>query len=300
MHFKLTHFKLMHFKFMLFKFMLFMFITLLVAQPAPAAKSKAAETVQASGPVTVLTWNILFGSDKPPHENGWKERRLALTPALKAAHPDVFCTQEARLEQLQYIDKEFPTWARVGGGRDDGKNAGEFCAIYYNKKRLEVLKSGTFWLSITPDSPQNTWDGNTKRICTHALFRDRINETKFVVLSTHFPLKPQASEKAAKVVADKITALYENMPTLLCGDFNCEPGSEAWKVFSKIYLDPVDEKHQVTRHDNGRPMNCIDSIFKNEDIRVVELKILKDKFNNTYPSDHYGLLIKAFIPEINQ
>src|SRR6185369_14325657 len=119
------------------------------------------------------------------------------------------------------------SWARVGGGRDDGKNGGEFCAIYYNKKRLEVLKSGTFWLSTTPDSPKNTWDAPYKRICTHALFRDRINETKFVVLSTHFPLNPLASAKAAKVVADKITAMYENMPTLLCGDFNCEPGSDA-------------------------------------------------------------------------
>lgn len=296
---------------MLFKLITLIIICLLFSQTAKAAEPEAKEAdqakapvqangpVQASGPVTVLTWNIQVGSDKPPYVNGWKQRKIALVAALKEAHPDVVCTQEGRLEQLKYIDKNFPSWARVGGGRDDGKNAGEFCAIYYDKRRLEVLKSGTFWLSTTPESPANTWDPPYKRICTHALFRDRINETKFVVLSTHFPLNPDASEKAAKVVANKITTLYGNTPTLLCGDFNCDPDSAAWKVFNQIYLDSVDEKHQKTWHDKGKPVACLDAIFKNEDIRVVELKILNRKFNNTFPSDHFGVLIKAFIPEIN-
>ncbi|MBS1953951.1 MAG: endonuclease/exonuclease/phosphatase family protein [Cyanobacteria bacterium SZAS-4] len=265
-----------------------------------AQTSESSEPGQASGPVTILTWNIQVGSDRPLNGNGWKQRKFALITALKKAYPDVFCTQEGRLEQLKFIDRHFPSWARVGGGRDDGKNAGEFCAIYYNKKRLEVLKSGTFWLSTTPESPAHTWDPPYKRICTHALFRDRINETKFAVLSTHFPLNPSASEKAAKVVANKITALYDNMPTLLCGDFNCKPESAAWKVFNKIYLDSVDEKHQKTWHTNGKPMACLDAIFKNEDIRVVDLKILNGKDNKTFPSDHFGVLIKALIPEINQ
>lgn len=269
-------------------------------EPAQAAGSEnKSEAIQENAPVTIVTWNIQVGSNKGPFMNGWPKRKPALIAALKSAHPDVFCSQEGRLEQLQYVDKNFPGWGRVGVGRDDGKNGGEFCAIYFNKKRLELTKSGTFWLSDTPDSPKKTWDGVYKRICTHAQFKDKINGTKFVVLSTHFPVDESVSEKAAKLVATKINQLYENLPIFLCGDFNCEPSSAAWKAFGTAYLEPIDEKHTKTWMMNGKPVACLDAIFKNEDIRVVEQKVLNKKYNKIYPSDHFGLLVKAYIPDMN-
>lgn len=245
--------------------------------------------------LTVATWNIQVGSDFPPFGNGWKERKLALIQALEVLTPDILCTQEGRLEQLQFIDKSFPDWNRVGGGRDDGKNAGEFCAIYFNRNRLACEQSGTFWLSSTPDSAKNTWDPPYKRICTHALFRDNTTHTKFVVLSTHFPLNPTASTKAARVILTKLSMLYKNMPILLCGDFNCEPDSEAWQVFEKSSLQPVDESHQMTWHNQGKAVACLDAIFRRGKIKILESTVFKQKYNNTYPSDHFPVLVKALI-----
>jgi endonuclease/exonuclease/phosphatase family metal-dependent hydrolase len=262
--------------------------------------SARATEVQASGPIKVATWNIQVGSESPPFENGWKERKEALIPAIKAAAPDIFCTQEGRLEQLQWIEKHFPAYTRIGVGRDDGKSGGEFCAIYYRPARFELLKSGTFWLSDTPDSAKTTWDGPYKRICTHALFKDKINATTFAVLSTHFPLIPAVQPKAAKLVASKIKALYEGQPTFLCGDFNCQPGSEPWHEFESLGLESADAKHQKTYHLNGMATLCLDAIFKSEDIRIVDLKLLNGKFKSHYPSDHFGLMVNAFVPEINR
>lgn len=279
------------------KFYAFVAVLLIVAW---VARSASASEPQASGPITLLTWNIQVGSEHGPFKNGWNHRKHALIPAIRAANPDVFCTQEAKLAQLQFIETSVPGFNRIGVGRDDGKLAGEFCAILYKKSRLKVLKSGTFWLSDTPDTPDTTWDTPYKRICTHALFKDKINGTEFAVISTHFPLNQVARAKAAKLLAKRVHSMYESYPTLLCGDFNCGPNSEPWNEFAKMFLETVDSTHAPTFHLNGVPAGCLDAIFKDEDIHVAEFKVLNSKYNNIYPSDHFGLLAKAFIPEVNR
>jgi endonuclease/exonuclease/phosphatase family metal-dependent hydrolase len=244
----------------------------------------------------LATWNIQVGSDRGNFQNGWPQRKEALIPALKELKADILCTQEGRLEQLQWIDSHFPKYSRTGVGRDDGRNGGEFCAIYYLSERFELLKSGTFWLSDTPDTADSTWDGPYKRICTHALFRDKKSGSQFAVLSTHFPLIAEVQPKAARLIAERITKYYAGIPTFLCGDFNCRPDSEPWKVFAADNLQPSDTKHAKTYLDNGTPTDCLDSIFKSSDISVVDCKLIDVKYNGRYPSDHFGLCVKAVVP----
>jgi hypothetical protein len=71
-------------------------------------------------------------------------------------------------------------------GRDDGKEKGEFSAIFYDTNRLQVLNSGTFWLSETPEKPSKGWDAAYNRVCTYAVFKDKKSQKEFIALNLHF------------------------------------------------------------------------------------------------------------------
>ena len=82
------------------------------------------------GAVRVMTWNILHGSDDGPpwQQQNWPARKHALATALRAAHPDILGVQEARPEQIAFLEQTLPEHQRVGVGGDDGRGAGEHSA----------------------------------------------------------------------------------------------------------------------------------------------------------------------------
>ena len=98
---------------------------------------------------------------------------------IRREAPDVFGVQEGLIDQLHYIDAECPQYARVGVGRDDGAEKGEFMAVYYLRDRFELLDSGTFWLSETPDKVSRGWDGACNRTVTWVELKDRKSGKEF-------------------------------------------------------------------------------------------------------------------------
>ena len=64
----------------------------------------------------------------------------------------LFGTQEGFTHQLNDILR-LSDYRFIGVGRDDGKDAGEHCAIFYRSDRFKVLDQGDFWLSEHPENP---------------------------------------------------------------------------------------------------------------------------------------------------
>jgi endonuclease/exonuclease/phosphatase family metal-dependent hydrolase len=116
----------------------------------------------------VMSFNIRLQveSDK---DNAWTQRKQDAIDLLSYYHPDYFGVQEALPEQMKDIKNGLKNYEYVGVGRDDGKEKGEFSAIFYDTNRLQVLNSGTFWLSETPEKPSKGWDAAYNR-CVHMLF----------------------------------------------------------------------------------------------------------------------------------
>lgn len=180
-----------------------------------ASMQVAAEGMDTDTSFTIVTWNIQVGTGDDGEGNGWKKRKSAMVHEIAEANPDLLCMQEARLIQLLLIEKSLPKHQRVGVARDDGKEAGEFCPILFRKDKFELLKSGTFWLSDTPDEPLSTWDSPPyKRICTHALLKSLEPGKIFAVMCTHFPSTEEAREKAAELLMKRMNALYQGIPIL--------------------------------------------------------------------------------------
>ncbi|MBI3831815.1 MAG: endonuclease/exonuclease/phosphatase family protein [Planctomycetes bacterium] len=242
----------------------------------------------------VLTWNIQYGEDQGEKANGWPDRKRILKELLLREKPDLLCVQEALKNQVEFIEKLFPEHKRIGVGRDDGKEAGEFCAIFYDAKRLEATESGTFWLSETPDKPSRCWTDNYNRTCVWARFRDKLENKKCLLFNTHFPMNSAARLKSAKLFTKKIREEKSNDPIALVGDFNCAPGSKEWRFFAWAGLVNSETAAgeaflRKTFMYSGVPISTLDAIFVGKGWGVRGHKVVEDAVEKHFASDHFGV-----------
>ena len=248
----------------------------------------------------VMTYNIRLSleSDK---ENSWNNRKDDALALMSYYHPDYFGVQEAVPQQMIDIKTNLKDYDFVGVGRDDGKNQGEYSAIFYDKNKLEVTKSGTFWLSETPEKPSKGWDAAYNRVCTYAFFKIKKTGKQFLAMNLHFDhVGDVARVNSAKLILEKIKKLNpKNVPLTLTGDFNLTDDSEPIKILSKS-LDNVfyhskkphyGPKGTFTGFDiNTIPQDRIDYIFV-KGFEVLSNRTINDRRENLlYPSDHFPIL----------
>jgi len=66
--------------------------------------------------------------------------------------------------------------------------------VFYRKDKLELLESGNFWLSETPEKPGSmSWGVNLPRLVTWGQFERVADSFRFCFYDTHFPHRAQVS-----------------------------------------------------------------------------------------------------------
>jgi endonuclease/exonuclease/phosphatase family metal-dependent hydrolase len=251
--------------------------------------------------LTVMSFNIRLNveSDK---DNAWPKRKQDVADLLTYYHPDYFGVQEALPEQMKDIKTGLKNYDYVGVGRDDGKEKGEFSAIFYDTNRLDVVKSGTFWLSETPEKPSKGWDAALNRICTYAVFKDKKSKKEFLAMNLHFDhIGNVARVKSSELILKKIKELNpKNLPVTLSGDFNLTDDSEPIKILSRNMKDTF--YHSETKHYgpvgtftafdvNTVPKDRIDYIFT-QGFAIRSHRHINDRRENLlYPSDHFPVIV---------
>ena len=248
----------------------------------------------------VMSFNIRLSveSDK---DNAWPKRKEEALALLEYYHPDFFGVQEALPEQMKDIKTGLKNYDFVGVGRDDGKEKGEFSAIFYDTQKLKIVKSGTFWLSETPEKPSKGWDAALNRICTYAIFKDVKSKKEFLALNIHFDhVGNVARVKSSELILQKAKELNpKNLPLVLTGDFNLTEDSESVKILSKNLKDTYyhsEKPHYGPKgtftgfNVNEIPQNRIDYIFV-KDFKIKSHRHINDRRENLlYPSDHFPVL----------
>lgn len=251
--------------------------------------------------LTVMSFNIRLNveSDK---ENAWPQRKQDVADLLTYYHPDYFGVQEALPEQMKDLKTGLKNYNYIGVGRDDGKEQGEFSAIFYDTGRLDVVKSGTFWLSETPEKPSKGWDAALNRICTYAVFKDKKSKKEFLAMNLHFDhVGNVARVKSSELILKKIKELNpKNLPVTLSGDFNLTDDSEPIKILSRNMKDTF--YHSETKHYgpvgtftafnvNEIPKDRIDYIFT-KGFTIRSHRHINDRRENLlYPSDHFPVIV---------
>jgi endonuclease/exonuclease/phosphatase family metal-dependent hydrolase len=174
-----------------------------------------------------MTFNIRL--DTPVDSmNNWKYRRENAARMIRFYDADLLGTQEVLHNQLQDLLALLPEYGFAGVGRKDGKYEGEYSALFYRKSRFELLKTGNFWLSQTPEVPGSMgWDAACERMVTWGIFKDRETGKKFAAFNTHFDHKGKLARlNSALLLKERTGQIAGNLPVILTGDFNTTEGSE--------------------------------------------------------------------------
>ena len=252
-----------------------------------------------------MTYNIRNGT-APDGINHWDHRKELCLARVVAFHPDVLGLQEAMDFQNDYLLKNLPGYTALGVGRD-GKNLGEFSTLIYRNEYLEVVDSGTFWLSMTTEVVgSRSWDSAHPRIATWALFQKKNSRFRFLAINTHFDHRGVTARiEAAKLIRNFALNKGGDLPILITGDFNSQPDSEPYRILQglesneKSWVDAYVEywKGRGAEAESGttnsfkiRPAKSrIDWIFHSSPLRVREAQIDRSHQAPVFPSDHYPM-----------
>jgi endonuclease/exonuclease/phosphatase family metal-dependent hydrolase len=254
--------------------------------------------------INVITFNIRLNTASDGI-NAWPNRVEMVTGLIKYHEPDIFGLQEALFDQIEDIQKNLPDFEWFGAGRDDGKKAGEFCPVFFNKTKFILIEQHTFWLSETPEKPSKSWDSSLNRIVTWGRFKSKVTGKQFLVFNTHFDHKGmEARKQSAKLIRKKIEELTKdkNLPVILTGDFNLTPDQEPIALLKRYFSDSREVTEQppygpvgtFNSFDWNAPMEGrIDYIFVHGEIKVLKYAVLTDSKEKRWPSDHLPVFAKV-------
>jgi endonuclease/exonuclease/phosphatase family metal-dependent hydrolase len=253
----------------------------------------------------VMTFNIRLNI-AVDSLNAWPYRQDKVASQILFHGVNLLGVQEALHEQVIDLKERLPQFNYVGGGRDDGKEKGEYSAIFYDTARLQALQSETFWLSLTPEVPgSKSWDAAITRIVTWARFKDRKTGKIFFAFNTHFDhIGKVARRESAKLLLQKVQSIAGKTPAIITGDFNATPADEPIQVITND-ADPLqltDSKElSATLHYgpsgtfNGfgpkeRDDQPIDYIFLKGKWKVKKHATISQSWNGRFASDHFAVL----------
>ncbi|MBK1875565.1 endonuclease/exonuclease/phosphatase family protein [Pelagicoccus mobilis] len=258
-------------------------------------------TVASAEELTLMSYNIRLdlASDAP---NNWDNRKEQLAAQVVITSPDILGIQEGLPHQVSFLDEQLADYSYLGVGRDDGKSAGEFSALFYRKDKYKILDSGTFWLSDTPDEPSFGWGASYRRICTYAHFKNKESGNSYWVFNTHLDHQVAAARlNGVKLILDRISKnVSEGEQYFLMGDLNATPDLAPIKLISKSMIDGHRHSKTPSFGQTGTmnnfdtqtvPSRRIDYIFSSRSAGAPDrFGTLSDLVDGRFISDHFPVV----------
>ena len=268
--------------------------------------------------IRVGSYNIRLSPGDRGTPNAWDCRKADLVDLVKKLDLDAFGMQEVCPDQAQYLRENLPEFAFVGDHRGADRKTDEASPVFYRKSRFEAEKSGTFWLSETPDVPASkSWNTACTRVCSYLILKDRTTGKRFCFANTHTDHKSaEAREKGMLLIVRRMKEFGRGAPIVFTGDHNCcydEPPARAVRKVLKDSRDITETKdpgpHNTFqgfgKYKDG-PVNregavkdyCIDYIYVSDGTRVLDFVTHDDRRPGTdlYPSDHFPVTATIILP----
>ena len=252
----------------------------------------------------IATFNLRM--DTPSDgENAWFHRKDMVNDLIRFYGFDLFGTQEGFTHQLNDILR-LSDYRFIGVGRDDGKDAGEHCAIFYRSDRFKVLDQGDFWLSEHPEKPGRGWDGTCcNRICTWGKFEDLKNHKQFYFLNVHYEYEGDvARRESSNLMISRIKSIAGNQPVFLTGDFNAFPTEEPIRILNDSGF--LNDSYKITKEAPFGPVctyhgydstikteERLDYIWVTDSIQIDKYGVLTNTLYGHTPSDHFPVMVVA-------
>lgn len=238
----------------------------------------------------------------------WDLRKHLVIERIHAFDPDLLGLQECHDgEQAQFVRQQLDDYAFLGAWRGaDSRSGREMAPVLYRQAAFDLLDSGTFWLSSRPDEPGSKLFGMVypRTVTWVRLLPQDGRLPELVFFNTHFDYMPLVLASSARLLRERILAITDGAPTILCGDFNTPAGGSAQRILTQRYeeaprspfvlADTMDGRREGdglvgTIHKFGlfnRPL-IIDWILASNHFRVVNSAVDDFEHHGLYPSDHF-------------
>lgn len=248
--------------------------------------------------VRIVSFNLRCANDIYDSVKG---RGVLMSAALEQYSADSFGVQEATNEWLNILsDNLGDEYAYVAQMRD-GKSSSESSAVFYKKDKYDLIDSGTMWLSDTPDEFGSKYTLSfCPRVATWVVLQNKQTGKAYAHINTHLDhILESVRVKQVKVLENKINELKAMGYAVVCtGDFNTKQDADAYNEMSKVLFDSKliaessdDGATYINYGRNALETRPIDFVFVSDNVKVNRYKIIDEKIDRMYLSDHAGLCV---------
>lgn len=271
----------------------------LAAATAAALLTAPALAAPQPTPLRVMSFNTRTTLNVHDGPEAWPKRRDLFVHTVATANPDLMGTQELTEIEATYIVRRLPQYRWFGIDRRGG-HADEHMGVFYRPARLQLMRSGNFWLSTTPSVPgSNSWHMPFPRMCTWGLFEDKASHHRFYLFDTHLFHRDKDEPfrtLGVRVLLGQMAKIVGNsgLPVVLTGDFNTTPDSESYKLLSEDLADARTRTPNVsgppgTDHGfTGVATQRIDWMFE-RGFTPLSFATITDHEGGLFPSDHFPI-----------
>jgi len=264
--------------------------------------------------IRVMTFNI-HGSDPE-----WVALHADLTlGVIRRYVPDLLGLQEAAAPNIEFYRQHLTEYDYEPGQQYGEEEDPGYSCILWRKSRFELLESGNFWFSRTPEIPSSDWEVPYPLGATWIRLQDKLAGIQLLHLNTQFEdgsWGEQSRQESSKLIVERIAHLAPDIPVILTGDFNCNPWSAAYNHFmTNGFTDTyraagnADSVDSSTYHGYaGRGYFAlewgtelfwrVDWILTREGAQHLQTSsstIVRDAAPPIYPSDHYPVVSELVV-----
>ena len=146
-----------------------------------------------AGTVRIMSQNVMCWGDK-------EARRPLMRRVLTGHGAHFLCLQEVTPTWRGYFEEDLAGYDSVFMYR--GAESLEAVPIYWRRDFAELLDSGHFWLSETPEVESYGWGAGCLRIATYGHFRIRETGRELAVVNTHLDWESRSARGVYGLSAD--------------------------------------------------------------------------------------------------
>ena len=255
-----------------------------------------------SDEIKIMSFNVRTTLEESNPENSWDNRKEACVELIKDHMPTILGVQEAKYaHHWTYLKEQLAAdYDGYGVSRDTGKESGngETMGILYNRRIIEMIEGGTFWLSETPNTPSKGFGANYSRCATWGLFKHKSSGKKFCYINTHIDHQSELAQVEGMKLISKFFEQYKDEYLLfITADFNMRSDNVAFDpIEAYMYNTREVAPEGLTDYDttyNGYVTTkdvVIDHIYCSNYLRVVEYHTIDEKYGTAnFVSDHYPI-----------
>ena len=259
----------------------------------------------------VLAFNVFY--------QNVEERKDNVIDLILKQDPDVMLLQEVSVEWIPHLqafmsehDYSYYGYGRYGSEMSDTvvKNGDQFVPILWKTDKYDLVDSGHFWLSDTPEVQSAAWfDGTTSEFprCNNwVILKEKATGIEFVATSVHTAPGEdgRVRTKSCELISYMINEIRGDRMAILGGDWNMQLTDDAYYAITEGG-GFFDLRGVAEEADKGGSFNAWgkraegefafgDHIFVSENVAAKNFVVVDDRYNGEHISDHNPLFTELY------